>query len=108
MKKPKKRIGRYQNGGTRQQEAKPGTMGMEPEQLTGYIRRAEKQALPVIWEKQLGPGGAQLLLALYTQELVSGNFSLSRESTMSVANRVLQLWQAGYYTPGPEYPYTLE
>jgi len=25
-----------------------------------------------------------------------------------MANTTLQLWQAGYYTPGPEYPYTLE
>jgi hypothetical protein len=108
MKKRKKRIGGYQHGGIRQQETQPRTMEMEPEQLIGYIRRAEKQALPVMKERQLGPGGAQLLLALYTQELVTGKFSLSTESAMSMANRVLQLWQAGYYTPGPEYPYSLE
>jgi hypothetical protein len=83
-------------------------MEMEPEQLTGYIRRAEKQALPVIQQTQLSPGGAQLLLALYTQRLVTGQFSLSTESAMRMANRILQLWQAGYYTPSSEYPYTLE
>jgi hypothetical protein len=109
MKKRKKRIGGgYQNGRTGPHETQPQTMEMEPEQLTGYLRRAEKQALSVIRERQLGPGGAQLLLALYTQELVTGKFSLSTESAMHMANRILQLWQAGYYTPGPEYPYALE
>jgi hypothetical protein len=27
---------------------------------------------------------------------------------MAIANRVIALWQEGYYTPGPAYPYTLE
>ncbi len=27
---------------------------------------------------------------------------------MAIANSVLALWQEGYYTPGPAYPYTLE
>jgi hypothetical protein len=27
---------------------------------------------------------------------------------MDIANRVLALWQDGYYTPGPAYPYILE
>ncbi len=27
---------------------------------------------------------------------------------MAIANNVLALWQEGYYTPGPAYPYTLE
>jgi hypothetical protein len=108
MKKRKQRIGGYLNGGTRQQKTPPRTLEMEPEQLAGYICRAEKQALPVIKETQLGPGGAQLLLAVYTQELVTGKSSLSAESAMSIANAILQLWQAGYYTPSPAYPYTLE
>ena len=56
----------------------------------------------------MGPGAAQLLLAIYTQGLVTGKASLTEEHAMSMANTTLQLWQAGYYTPGPEYPYTLE
>jgi len=81
---------------------------MEPEELAGYVRRAETQAIPTIKEKKMGPGAAQLLLALHTQMLVTGNPSLTTESGMSIANTVLSLWQAGYYTPGPAYPYTLE
>jgi len=108
MKKRKNRIGGYVHSGTHQQESKPRTIEMEPEELAGYMRRAEKKALPVITETHLGPGAAQLLLAFYTQELVTGKSSLAEESAMSMANTTLQLWQAGYYTPGPEYPYTLE
>src|SRR5260370_28910603 len=56
----------------------------------------------------MGPGAAQLRLALHTQMLVTGNPSLTTESGMSIANTILSLWQAGYYTPGSAYPYTLE
>ena len=108
MKKRKNRIGGDVHRRTHQQESKPRTIEMEPEELAGYMRRAEKKALPVITETQLGPGAAQMLLALYTQELVTGKSSLAEESVMSMANTTLQLWQAGYYTPGPAYPYTLE
>ena len=27
---------------------------------------------------------------------------------MAIGNQVLALWQAGYYTPGPDYPFTFE
>jgi hypothetical protein len=108
MKKPKKRIGGYGNSGTHQQASKPRTIEMEPEELAGYMRRAEKQALPFIKETHMGPGAAQLLLALYTQGLVTGKSSMTEEHAMSMANLTLKLWQTGYYMPGPEYPYTLE
>ena len=86
----------------------PSIVEMEPEELAGYVRRAETQAIPTIKEKKMGPGAAQLLLALHTQMLVTGNPSLTTESGMGIANTVLSLWQAGYYAPGPAYPYTLE
>lgn len=108
MKKPKKRIGGYINSGMHQQASKPRTIEMEPEELAGYMRRAEKKALPRIKETHMGPGAAQLLVALYTQGLVTGKSSLTEESAISMANTTLKLWQAGYYTPGPEYPYTLD
>jgi hypothetical protein len=81
---------------------------MEPEDLAVYVRRAEKEVLPIIKERQLGPGAAQFLLAQQTQVLVTGDPRLTVESGMAIATSVIALWQEGYYTPGPAYPYTLE
>jgi hypothetical protein len=108
MKKRKKRIGGNFKSSANQQMSRPNIVEMEPEELAGYVRRAETQTIPTIKEKKMGPGAAQLLLALHTQMLVTGNPSLTTESGMSIANTILSLWQAGYYTPGPAYPYTLE
>lgn len=108
MKRRKKRIGGNFKSTAKQSVSRPSLREMEPEELAGYVRHAEKQALPTIREKHMGPGAAQLLLALHTQMLVTGNSSLTTESGMSIANTVLSLWQEGYYTPGPAYPYTLE
>ena len=106
MKKRKK--GKRFTFSTSQQSSQHRSTEMEPEDLAVYIRRAEKQVLPIIKGKQLGPGAAQFLLAQQTQVLVTGDPHLTVESGMVIANRVLELWQEGYYTPGPEYPYTLE
>jgi hypothetical protein len=81
---------------------------LEPEELAIYVRRAEKEVLPIIKEMQLGPGTAQFLLAQQTQVLVTGDPRLTTESGMAIVNNVLALWQEGYYTPGPAYSYTLE
>jgi hypothetical protein len=83
-------------------------MEIEPEDLAVYVRRAEKEVLPIIKEMQLSPGAAQFLLAQQTQVLVTGDPRLTTESGMAIANRVLDLWRDGYYTPGLAYPYTLE
>ena len=80
---------------------------MMPEELAVYVRRAEKEILPIIKGMKLGPGAAQFLLAQHTKILVTGDPRLTTESGMTIANNVLTLWQEGYYTPGPEYPYTL-
>jgi hypothetical protein len=69
---------------------------MEPENLAVYVRRAEKEVLPIIKEMQLGPGAAQFLLAQQTQVLVTGDPRLTVESGMAIANNVLELWQEGY------------
>src|SRR5260370_26184092 len=108
MKKRKKRIGGNFKSTANQQMSRPNIVEMEPEELAGYVRRAETQAIPTIKEKKMGPGAAQLLLALHTQMLVTGNPSLTTESGMGIANTALSLWQAGHYTPGRAYPYTLE
>jgi hypothetical protein len=83
-------------------------MEIEPEDLAVYVRRAEKEVLPIIKEMQISPGAAQFLLAQQTQVLVTGDPRLTTESGMAIANRVLDLWRDGYYTPGLAYPYTLE
>src|SRR5260370_11674124 len=107
MKKPKKRIGGFVNSGTHQQASKPRTIEIEPQELAGYMRHPEKQALPFIKETHMGPGAAQLLLALYTQGLVTANSSQTDEHAMSMANMTLDLSRAHYYTPCPQHPSTL-
>jgi hypothetical protein len=106
MKKRKKR--RHFTSSAVRQSPGPRAIEMEPEDLAVYVRRAEKEVLPIIKEMHLGPGAAQFLLAQQTQVLVTGNPRLTVESGMSIAGSVLALWQEGYYTPGPAYPYTLE
>jgi hypothetical protein len=81
---------------------------LEPEEFAVYVRRADKKTLPTIKEMRLGPGAAQVLLAQHAQVLATGNSRLIAESITAVANQVLTLWQAGYYTPSPDYPFTFE
>jgi hypothetical protein len=106
MKKRKK--GRRFNTSAVWQSPRQRTVELEPEELAIYVRRAEKEVLPIIKEMQLGLGTAQFLLAQQTQVLVTGDPRLTTESGMAIDNYVLALWQEGYYTPGPAYPYTLE
>ncbi len=86
----------------------PQKIEMKPEELVIYVRRAEQEVLPMIKELGLSPGTAQFLLAQYTQVLATGKNVLTLESAMAASDAVLTLWEAGYYTPGPDYPYTLE
>ena len=86
----------------------PRTIEMEPEELAIYVRRAEQEVLPIIEEMKLNAGAAQFLLAQYTRVLITGDEPLTLESAMAIGNAVLALWQAGYYTPSSQYPYTLE
>jgi hypothetical protein len=81
---------------------------MAPEELAVYVHRAEQILLPTIKELKPSPGAAQFLLAQYTQVLVTGDERVTLESAMAIGNAVVALWQTGYYTPSPEYPYTLE
>jgi hypothetical protein len=64
--------------------------------------------LPISKERQLGPRAAQFLLTQQTRVLVTGNLRLTTGSGMAIASSLLALWQEGFYTPGPAYPYTLE
>lgn len=106
MKKRKK--GRRFTIAAAKQAPGPRIIEMEPEELAVYVHRAEKEVLPTIKEMRLGPAAAQFLLAQQTQVLVMGDPRLTIESGMAIANSVLALWQEGYYTPGPDYPYTLQ
>ncbi|HZU70487.1 MAG TPA: hypothetical protein VFA09_24660 [Ktedonobacteraceae bacterium] len=93
---------------TPRQSPQPRTIELEPGDLAAYVRRAEKDVLPIIKERQLGPAAAQFLLAQQTQTLVTSDPRFSVESAMVIANTVLSLWETGYYTPSSAYPYTLE
>lgn len=108
MKKQKKRTNCYTKTTACHQSPQPPVLELTPEKLAHYVRRAEKQVLPIIEELQFGPGAAQLLIAQCTQVLATGDERISPESALAIANQVLALWQNGYYTPGPTYPYTLE
>jgi hypothetical protein len=81
---------------------------LEPEEFAIYVRRAEKKALPTIKEMRLSPGAALILLAQHAQIIATGDTRITEESMLSVTNQVVSLWQDGYYTSGPEYPFTCE
>jgi hypothetical protein len=104
----KRKKGRRFTFSANRQSSSQRARAMEPDNLAVYVRRAEKEVLPIIKEMHLGPGAAQFLLAQQTQVLVTGDPRLTIESGMAIATSVLALWQEGYYTPGPAYPYTLE
>jgi hypothetical protein len=105
--KKRKHGGRFTISANRQ-SSQHRAMEMEPEELAIYVRRAEKDVIPIIKEMHVSPGAAQFLLAQQTQVLVTSDPRLTTESGMAIANRVLDLWRDCYYTPGPAYPYTLE
>jgi hypothetical protein len=90
------------------QSASPPVIEVEPEEFAGYLRQAEREVLPLIRDMQFGPGMAQLVLALHAQMLLTGDPRVTPESMMAAGKGVIALWQAGYYTPGPDYPFTLE
>src|SRR5258708_7781305 len=92
----------------RQESSRQRRLELEPEDFASYVRQAEKEVLPIIKDMQLGPGAAQLVLALHAQMLVTGDPRVTPESMMAAGNSVLALWQAGYYTPRPADPFTLE
>lgn len=104
----KRKNGRRYSHTTAHRSSHPRTIEMEPEELVPYIHGAEKEVLPVIKEMELSPGTAAFLLAQQVQILVTGDRRLSVESAMAITTTTLALWQAGLYTPSPDYPYTLE
>ncbi|SRR5258708_16379029 len=88
--------------------SKPRTIELEPEEAAMYVHRAEQYVIPIIKEYQLPPAVSLFLLAQYTQVLATDDTRITVESATAIAPNVLALWEAGYYSPGPEYPYTLE
>lgn len=105
--KKRKKGRRFQTWAIRQ-APQPRIIEIEPEDLAPYVSRAEKDVLPIIEEKQLSPAAAQFLLAQHTHTLVTGDPRFTIESGVNMANAILALWEAGYYTPGSDYPYTLQ
>ena len=81
---------------------------MEPEEAVTYVRRAEKEVLPMIKQMHIPPAPAFFLLAQYAQAFMTDDPRLSVESATEITNTVLTLWQTGKYTPSSDYPYTLE
>jgi hypothetical protein len=69
----KRKHGRRFTNAVNRQSSQHRAMEMEPEDLAVYVRRAEKDILPIIKERHLGPGAAQFLLAQQTQVLVTGD-----------------------------------
>src|SRR5258707_5212933 len=90
------------------QPPQPRVIEIEPDDLATSVSRAEKDVLPIIAERQLSTAAAQFLLAQQRQILVAGDPRFTIKSGRNMANAVMVLWEAGYYKPGPECPYTLE
>ena len=84
------------------------TTGMEPEELAVSVRHAEQIMLPIIQELKPSAGASLFLLAQYTQVLVTGTEALTLESARAVTDAILSLWEARYYTPGSDYPFTFQ
>src|SRR6266704_3062312 len=101
MKKRKRKTGHLFKITAVRHTSSKALVDLEPEEFAAYVRRAEKKALPTIKEMRLGPGAAQVLLAQHAQVLATGDSRFTVESMTVVANQVMALWQAGYYTPGP-------
>jgi hypothetical protein len=108
LKKRKKNTGHRFKITAYRQTSRTALVDLEPEEFAIYVRRAEKKALPTIKEMRLGPGAAQVLLAQHAQMLATGDTRFTAESMTAVTNHVLSLWQAGYYMPGSDYPFTFE
>jgi hypothetical protein len=81
---------------------------MEPAYLAASVRRAEKEVLPMIKDRQCSPAAAAFRLAQRTKAQVTGDPRHISELAMLFANTVLARCQAGISTPGPTYPYTCE
>jgi hypothetical protein len=108
MKKRKKKIGRHFKITSQQLSSWEALLDLEPEEFAVYVHSAEKVALPTIKEKRLSPAAAQLVLSQHTQVLATGDSQMTAESVLAISNHVLKLWQEGYFTPGPDYPFTFE
>ena len=92
----KRKKGRHFTFSAVRQALEPRAIEMEPEELAVYVRRAEKEVLPIIKKMHLSRGVAQFLLAQQAQVLVTGDPRLTAESGMVIANSVLALWLEGY------------
>lgn len=108
MKRRKKKTSHHFKITAFQPSSNKALVDLEPEEFAVYVRQAEKKALPTIKEMRLGPGSALVLLAQQTQLLATGDLRFTEESMLSVTNQVLSVWQDGYYTPCPDYPFTFE
>lgn len=108
MKKRKKSKGRRFTATAPHPSSRPRMIEVEPEDFVPYLQCAERLVLPHLKETGLGPGPSVFLLAQHAQVLFTGDDRLSIESAMAITTNVLALWQAGYYTPCVEYPYTLQ
>jgi hypothetical protein len=108
MKKRRKKASHLFKITALRQTSRIAFVDLEPEEFAVYVRHAEKDALPTIKEMRLGPGAAEVLLAQHAKVLATGDSRFTDEGITAVASQVLALWLDGYYTPGPDYPFTLE
>jgi hypothetical protein len=107
MKKQKKKRTRFKSR-THRQTSRPQVVEIAPADLAAYISRAEQAILPMIKQKRPDAGVALLLLELYTSMYLSFDSPASVGEVSVDLLTILALWQGGYYTPGEQYPFTLE
>lgn len=73
---------------------------------------AQRALTPIICAKHLSPSEAVILITIYADALLLGktpqNHSMSEDDLQGAFNLLIKLWTSGKFTPGPDYPYTLE
>ena len=107
----KRRENQRENPFTRRAPLQPSKLWaieLAPEELAVFVRRAEQILLPIIEALKPIPRAALFLLAQFTQVCTTGTEALTLERARALSDTVLALWEARYYTPGPDYPFTFQ
>ena len=108
MKRRKKKIGRRIKITADPHSSWEALLDLEPKEFAVYVRRAEKMALPLSRKRGLALQQHNSCFHNMLRSLPLVILDMTDESMLVVSNHVLKLWQEGYYTPGPDYPFTFE
>lgn len=81
--------------------------------LHTFARRymeSQRSLTPLIRAQGIPPAPALTLIAIYTDARLAGavtDHRMSLQDIKSTTSRLLTLWKTGFFTPSPDYPFTL-